>query len=152
MKVAIISGSVYGAAEEVARRAATLLEAAGFEAWHGPGAKLAEVLDSAPDAILAVISTTGMGELPYNIEGFYHEVRDSLPQALAGRPFAVLALGDSSYEIFCGAGEQIREVLLEVGMREIQPMLRLDASESVNPEEDALPWGEAFVQALRSEA
>ena len=34
MKVAILSGSVYGTAEEVARHAASILNAAGFETLH----------------------------------------------------------------------------------------------------------------------
>jgi MioC protein len=41
MKVAIISGSVYGTAEEVARHAANILNAAGFETLHNPRATLA---------------------------------------------------------------------------------------------------------------
>ena len=48
MKVAILSGSVYGTAEEVARHAANLLHAAGFDAWHNPRATLADVQGFAP--------------------------------------------------------------------------------------------------------
>ena len=48
MKVAILSGSVYGTAEEVARHAVKLLNAAGFEAWHNPRATLAELQAFAP--------------------------------------------------------------------------------------------------------
>ena len=40
MKVAILSGSVYGTAEEVARHAESLLKAAGLEAWHAARATL----------------------------------------------------------------------------------------------------------------
>lgn len=48
MKVAILSGSVYGTAEEVARHAANILKDAGFETWHNPRASLADVRHSAP--------------------------------------------------------------------------------------------------------
>lgn len=48
MKVAILSGSVYGTAEEVARHAQQLLQAAGLEAWHNPRAQLADVQAFAP--------------------------------------------------------------------------------------------------------
>lgn len=64
MKVAILSGSVYGTAEDVARHAERQLKAAGFDAWHDPRAQLQQILDFAPDALLVVTSTTGMGELP----------------------------------------------------------------------------------------
>jgi MioC protein len=53
----------------------------------------------------------------------------------------VLALGDSSYgDTYCGGGEQVRELYAELGIREVLPMLRLDASETASPELDAEPW------------
>ncbi|HAJ87911.1 MAG TPA: flavodoxin, partial [Pseudomonas sp.] len=48
MKVAILSGSVYGTAEDVARHAERQLKAAGFDAWHDPRAQLQQILDFAP--------------------------------------------------------------------------------------------------------
>ncbi|MEO4046014.1 flavodoxin [Pseudomonas sp. CAU 1711] len=149
MKVAILSGSVYGAAEEVARVAVQVLEGAGCEAWHKPGVALDEVLAFAPEAVLVVTSTTGMGELPGNIQNLYYALRDRFP-AWSGLPGAVIALGDSSYDQFCGGGEQMRELLLELGMREALPMLRLDASETVTPDEDARPWLAELASVLRA--
>ena len=43
----------------------------------------------------------------------------------------------------------MRELFAELGVREVLPMLRLDASESVTPEADAEPWLEELVTALR---
>ncbi|MNC68596.1 flavodoxin [compost metagenome] len=58
-------------------------------------------------------------------------------------------MGDSSYgDTYCGGGEQLRELFAELGVRELQPMLKLDASETVTPETDAEPWLAAFAQAL----
>lgn len=149
MNVAILSGSVYGTAEEVARHAQGLLKAAGLNAWHNPRATLEDVQAFAPDAFLAVTSTTGMGELPDNLVPLFSQVRDLLPAAWRGLPGAVIGLGDSSYgDTFCGGGEQMRELFAELGIREVQPMLRLDASESVTPESDAEPWLAEFVAAL----
>lgn len=149
MKVAILSGSVYGAAEEVARRAVQVLEGAGCEAWHKPGVALDEVLAFAPEALLVITSTTGMGELPGNIQNLYYAIRDRFP-AWSGLPGAVIALGDSSYDVFCGGGEQMRELLLELSVREVLPMLRLDASESVTLDEDAMPWLAELAAALKA--
>ena len=151
MKVAILSGSVYGTAEEVARHAANLLKGAGLEAWHNPRATLADVQAFAPDAFLAVTSTTGMGELPDNLVPLHSMIRDQLPAAWRGLPGAVIALGDSSYsDTFCGGGEQMRELFGELGLVEVLPMLRLDASESVNPEADAEPWLAQLTTALKA--
>jgi len=61
MKVAIISGSVYGTADEVARHAASLLAAAGLQSWHAERATAQNIDGFAPEALLAVTSTTGMG-------------------------------------------------------------------------------------------
>ena len=150
MKVAILSGSVYGTAEDVARHAQELLKDAGFNAWHNARATLADVQAFAPDAFLAVTSTTGMGELPDNLQPLYSTIRDQLPAAWRGLPGAVIGLGDASYgDTFCGGGEQMRELFAELGIREVQPMLRLDASESVTPEADAEPWLADLITALR---
>ncbi|WP_285417688.1 flavodoxin [Pseudomonas sp. efr-133-TYG-5] len=150
MKVAILSGSVYGTAEEVARHAQSLLQAAGHETFYSPRATLADLQGFAPEALLAVTSTTGMGELPDNLQPLYSTIRDQLPAAWRGLPGAVIALGDASYgDTFCGGGEQMRELFAELGLREVQPMLRLDASESVTPEADAEPWLAQLIDALK---
>ncbi|MGY2260638.1 flavodoxin [Pseudomonas sp. SDO55104_S430] len=150
MKVAIISGSVYGTAEEVARHAASILKTAGFETSYSPRASLADLQAFGPEAFLAVTSTTGMGELPDNVQPLYFAIRDQLPAEWRGLPGAVIALGDASYgDTFCGGGELMRELFGELGIREVLPMLRLDASESVNPEADAEPWLAELVGALK---
>lgn len=151
MKVAILSGSVFGTAEEVARHAERLLKAAGFDAWHNPRATLDELKAFAPEAFLAVTSTTGMGELPDNLQPLFYGIRDQLPSAWRGLPGGVIGLGDASYgDTFCGGGEQLRELYAELGIREVLPMLRLDASESVTPESDAEPWLAEFAAALKA--
>ncbi|MFJ4442501.1 flavodoxin [Pseudomonas sp. NPDC089422] len=151
MKVAIISGSVYGTAEEVARHAESLLKAAGFDAWHAARATQQDLEGFFPEALLAVTSTTGMGELPDNLMPLFSSIRDTLPAAWRGLPGAVIALGDSSYgDTYCGGGEQMRELFAELGVREVLPMLKLDASETVTPEADAEPWLAELAQALKA--
>ena len=113
---------------------------------HPP--KVDELLDAQADAYLLCTSTTGMGELPDAFIPFFQELRDRFP-LLTGKPFAVIALGDSAYaDTFCQGGEQVRELMLELQAREVIPMLRLDASESVTPELDAGPWLDQLVAAL----
>ena len=151
MKVVVLSGSVYGAAQEVAQHATDLLTAQGFEAWHALRASLEQVQAFGPEALLVVTSTTGMGELPDNLQPLYYSIRDQFPN-WRGLPGAVVAMGDSSYgDTFCGAGEQVHELLFaELGMREVLPMLRLDASETVTPDVDAEPWVAELGVALKT--
>ncbi|WP_426112503.1 flavodoxin [Pseudomonas sp. DSP3-2-2] len=151
MKVAIVSGSVYGSAEEVARHAGKILRDAGLEVLQDPRVTFEGLQSFAPQALLFVTSTTGMGELPDNIQPVYSQIRDVLPAAWRGLPGGVIGLGDASYgDTFCGGGEQIRELFAELGVIEVQEMLRLDASESVTPETDAEPWLARFVELLKS--
>ena len=149
MKVAILSGSVYGTAEEVARHAEKLLKAAGLDASYLPRVSLDELIAFDPEALLTVTATTGMGELPDNLLPLYSELRDRLP-GWRGRRGAILALGDSSYDVFCGGGELMRELYAELGLREVVEMQRLDASETVTPELDAEPWLNAVIAALKA--
>ncbi|MFW9267748.1 flavodoxin [Pseudomonas sp. NR3] len=150
MKVAILSGSVYGTAEEVARHAETMLRDADFETFLNPRATLADILSFGPQALLAVTSTTGMGELPDNLMPLYSMIRDQLPASFRGLPGAVIGLGDASYgDTFCGGGEQMCELFAELGVQQVLPMLRLDASESVTPESDAEPWLKELIGKLK---
>jgi MioC protein len=148
INVVIISGTVFGAAEEVAHHAAELLAEAGLNVTYQPRIAYPELLALEPDALLFVTSTTGMGELPENLQPFIDTLREQVPQ-WSGMLGGVIALGDACYgEDFCAGGEVIRELFAELGIVELQDMLRLDASESVTPERDAEPWLAEFAASL----
>lgn len=138
-KIALIVGSVYGAAQYVAEEAQPLLTGLGHEVALYEEAKLDEVLSFNADIWLLISSTTGQGDIPDNLLPFFLDVQSRFP-LLTGKQFAVIALGDSSYETFCGAGEQLRALLLEIQGTELAPMLRIDAGETLEPETIALPW------------
>ena len=60
---------------------------------------------------------------------------------LTGKPFAVAALGDSSYgDSFCGAGKQFQALLTELQADAVADMLEIDAMETLEPEKDVLEW------------
>ncbi|MDD2221920.1 MAG: flavodoxin [Pseudomonas sp.] len=148
MNLVIVSGTVFGAAEEVAQHAAQLLAEAGLNVTYQARISYSELVALEPDALLFVTSTTGMGELPEDLQPLTAALRDQPPEwhGLLG---AVIALGDACYgEDFCAGGEMIRELYEELGVVELQDMLRLDASESVTPESDAEPWLAEFAASL----
>lgn len=140
LELAIVSGSAFGTAEEVARHAEQFLCDAGIEARYLPRASLAALLELDPQALLVVTSTTGMGEVPDNLQHLLDEIEGAQPD-WKGRPLAVIGLGDTCYgEQFCAAALQAHMLLLRLGMRDLQSQLQLDASETVTPAEDAEPW------------
>ncbi|MDX1677099.1 flavodoxin [Arsukibacterium sp.] len=146
-KIALIVGSVYGGAQYVAEQAAPLLTNIGHEVVLFDEPKLDQVKALDAGVWLVITSTTGQGDIPDNLLPFYLELKSRFP-LLAGKPFAVIALGDSSYETFCGAGEQMRELLLELQGSELAPMLRIDACETLEPENIALPWLEQQLKKI----
>lgn len=149
MHLVIISGSVFGTANLVADEAQALFSNAGLQVSRLQTLSLDALLALSPDALLVCTSTTGMGELPDALVPLFHEMRDRFP-LLTGKPFGVIALGDSAYgDTFCLAGEQFRELLMELQAVEALPMLRLDASETVTPETDAEPWLQELAGVLQ---
>lgn len=148
MNVVIVSGTVFGAAEEVAHHAAELLLEAGLNITYKPRLAYAELVALEPDVLLFVTSTTGMGELPENLQPLVNALREQPPQ-WAGLLGAVIGLGDACYgEDFCAGGKIIRELYAELGVVELQDMLCLDASETVTPADDAEPWLAELAAAL----
>ena len=84
---------------------------------------------------LAVISTHGDGEPPSSAQKFYDHVHNNefkLPKL----KYSVLALGDSSYPLFCKAGEDVDEQLSKLGGSRISPLLKCD----VDYETEADAW------------
>ncbi len=75
-------------------------------------------------AVFLIVSTTGDGALPEPARGFHAALQ---PEDLTGVPFALLALGDSSYRQFCAAGITLREALLSAGAEELLPLAKADA-------------------------
>lgn len=139
-KIAIMTGSVYGGAEYVAEQAVVALQNKGYQAqWFNP-AVLDAVLAYSADCWLVITSTTGQGDIPDSLFPFYAECRDRFP-LLTNKKYAVIALGDSSYgDTFCAAGHQVNELLVELQGTAVAPILEVDAGETLQAEDVALPW------------
>lgn len=137
--IRLIVGSVYGGALSTARELKKTLEPEGHTLIVSEQPELSDITDN-DDPVLICTSTTGQGEVPPNLLPFYLDLLETLPQQ-PGRPFGIIVLGDSSYgDTFCGAGDLLEEAFLETGAHKAGSTLRIDALETVEPEQDALPW------------
>ncbi|MGL1133879.1 flavodoxin domain-containing protein, partial [Vibrio parahaemolyticus] len=67
--------------------------------------------------LLIVVSTYGEGDPPQPAAGFFEFVEGRKAPKLPGLRFAVLALGDSTYEHYCQAGKRLDRRLEELGAR-----------------------------------
>jgi len=91
--------------------------------------------------LLSIISTHGEGEPPSAARKFYDHIHNN-GFKLDKLKYGVLALGDTSYPLFCKAGEDIDQQLNKLGGERIIPLQKCD----VDYESEADDW---FGQVLR---
>ena len=92
---------------------------------------------------LAVISTHGDGEPPAAAKKFYDHVHQN-GFKLDKLKYSVLALGDTSYPLFCKTGEDVDEQLNKLGGKRIAPLQKCD----VDFAQDADEWFSQVFKAL----
>lgn len=93
--------------------------------------------------LIIVISTYGKGVPPVDAEEFYAFVNSRKISGLQNLSYGVIALGDSSYKLFCKTGIDIDRRLAELGANRIQDVVKCDT----DYESDANEWA---LQAINS--
>ncbi len=116
---------------------------------HGVHAKL-QSLDqyrlndlTKEEYFLAIISTHGDGEPPAAAKKFYDHVHQN-GFKLSKLKYSVLALGDTSYPLFCKAGEDVDQQLNKLGGDRIAPLQKCD----LDFEAEADEWFDRVINSL----
>ncbi len=93
--------------------------------------------------LLAVISTHGEGEPPAAAKKFYDHIHNN-GFKFEKLKYSVLALGDTSYPLFCKTGEEMDEQFNKLGGQRIAPLQKCD----VEYDEDAHGWFDSVLKNL----
>ncbi|WP_421341114.1 assimilatory sulfite reductase (NADPH) flavoprotein subunit [Aeromonas veronii] len=140
----ILYGSQTGNAKGVATAIKAQAEARGLPAT------LASMADYKPKQLkkeshlLVVVSTYGEGEPPESAVDLFEQLKKGKIGKLDGLKFAVLGLGDSSYEFFCQTGKDFDDFLAKAGAERIYELASLD----VDYQDAAKAWGEQALNAI----
>lgn len=94
--------------------------------------------------LLVVVSTYGEGEPPESAVDLFEQLKKGKIGKLDGLKFAVLGLGDSSYEFFCQTGKDFDNFLATAGAERIHELASLD----VDYQDAAKSWGEQALNAI----
>ncbi|WPC74125.1 FMN-binding protein MioC [Vibrio porteresiae] len=133
----IITGSTLGSAEYVGDHLSDLLQGQGLETTIHNQPDPDDI--PAEGTWLVVTSTHGAGEYPDNIQSFINYLQNTPPNT-QNLKFAVVAIGDSSYDTFCAAGKHAYALLEDIGATPITELLTIDIQEHPVPEDAAEEW------------
>jgi sulfite reductase (NADPH) flavoprotein alpha-component len=100
---------------------------------------------SKEEYFFSIVSTHGDGEPPAAAKKFYDHIHQNGFQ-LPKLKYGVLALGDTSYPLFCKTGEDVDNQLQNLGGNRIVPLQKCD----IDFDDDANSWFDNALKALSS--
>ncbi|MGF1751475.1 MULTISPECIES: FMN-binding protein MioC [Vibrio] len=133
----IITGSTLGGAEYVGDHLSDLLKEQGLTTTIHNQPQLADI--EANGIWLIITSTHGAGDYPDNIQPFIAGLQNTPPR-MSTVKYAVIAIGDSSYDTFCAAGKHAFDLLEDIGATPITEGLEIDILNDQVPEDAAEAW------------
>ena len=101
---------------------------------------------SKEEYFFTVISTQGEGEPPAPAKKFYDHIHKN-GFRVDNLKYAVLALGDTAYPLYCKAGEDVDNQLKKLGAKQIVPLQKCDVDFETSAEE----WFSQVLEVLKNE-
>lgn len=148
MKIFLVVGSESGNAEMVGDCVKDALEADGHEVELFREGGLTDADLTSRETLLLVSSSTGIGDIPQNIEPLYDELASARPD-LSRLRYGLVGLGDRNYkESFLGGPKKWDALLTELGASRVGDRLELDATDNPCPDEDAVAWVKGWITGL----
>tara|TARA_B100000579_G_C22811114_1_gene845289 strand:- start:39 stop:1856 length:1818 start_codon:yes stop_codon:yes gene_type:complete len=140
----ILYGSQSGNSEEIAIQAGKSSQAYGLEPTVSPmdEVKITDLLSY--NRVLICCSTWGDGEQPDNAEDLWEAANGDTIDSLNGVHYSVLALGDTSYELFCESGKEWDNWFESKGAKRIHERVDCD----VDYETPAQEWTNAVLEIM----
>lgn len=144
----MVVGSESGNAEMVGDVVKDTLDALGHETELFKEGGLADADLASRAVVLLITSSTGIGDIPQNIEPLYDELREQRPD-LSGVRYGLIGLGDRNYkDSFLGGPKKWDALLTELGASRVGERLELDATDNPCPDEDAAAWVKVWITTL----
>ena len=147
-KLTILYGTETGNAAELARALEAATKGKGLACTVSDMADYKVRQLAQEEDVLIVVSTYGEGDPPQPATGFFEFIEGRKAPKLEGKRFAVLALGDSTYEFYCEAGKRLDRRFEELGAERLA--LRVDCD--IDYEEAAEAWTQAIVDQIGADA
>lgn len=142
-KITLAYGTETGNSKKLATSLAGIIKKKGIQV------KLADLSQYKPkdlskeEFFFVIISTQGEGDPPVLAKKFYDYIYENEIN-LSTLKFGVLALGDSSYPLFCKTGEDVDSRFEILGAQRIIPLKKCD----IDYEQDAQNWIEHVFEAV----
>ncbi|WP_345988203.1 flavodoxin domain-containing protein [Chryseobacterium sp. Chry.R1] len=143
-KITLAYGTETGNSKKLATGLAGIIKKKGIQV------KLADLSQYKPkdlgkeDYFFVIISTQGEGDPPVLAKKFYDYIHENEIN-LSNLKFGVLALGDSSYPLFCKTGEDVDYRFELLGAKRIVPLKKCD----IDYESEAGTWIEHVFEAVQ---
>ena len=141
-KLNILFATMWGNAEDVAKHTEELAKNKGIEKNLQEMNQVSIEDLKQMETVAFVTSTTGHGDFPTNGEAFW-DLLSKEESNLNNLKYSVCALGDSSHEVFCGAGKKLDEKLSSLNATKI-----LDRQECDGDDTGSEEWAQKFLEKI----